>query len=116
LSFSKEEMMNTIKRLLATASVVLLAACGGGSDSQALACSGAVLPSYGGAIAPVAGWCVPVATTTTTVQENSLSNCCVAYTGGYNTGGLQRYTVQIGKSDLRGMVCTRDRAFFSCEK
>ena len=111
-------MINKIKLLSATVFLTLLTACGGGGDdtqAQAYACSGTVLPSYGGAIAPVAGWCVPVATSTTPVEQNSLSNCCVAYTGGYNTGGLQRYTVQIGRSDLRGMVCTRDRAFFSCQ-
>ena len=114
-------MINQIKLLTAISVVTLLTACGGGGNdnsNEPFACSGVIFPSSGGSVIPVGGWCTPTVTSTVQTPQNSLSNCCYAITGTLVNNILERqeYRVQIGKSDLRGRVCTQERAYFSCQQ
>jgi hypothetical protein len=111
-------MNNKIKLLIAMAIFALLSSCGGGGDdnsNQPFACSGVILPSSGGSVIPVAGWCTPAVTSTVSTPQNSLSNCCIAYRYSDDRFSTVQYSVQIGKSDLSGKVCTQARAYFACQ-
>ena len=111
-------MINKIKLLTAMAIFALLSSCGGGGEdtsNQPFACSGVIFPSSGGSVIPVAGWCTPAVTSTVNTPQNSLSNCCIAYRKSDDGFSNVQYSVQIGKSDLFGKVCTQARAYFACQ-